>query len=301
MTNFSETTQKTTIWPLLALLLGTSALAFAPIFVKLTETSATITTFWRMFLSTPILAFAWILFPNKQWVQKTKNQFKDYLVIVLAGLFFALDLVFWNLSLEHTSVANATLLVNCASFFVAFISWWLFKKPMSFKLFLGILVAFIGGFLLVWPHFDTQDTSLWGDFLSLIAALFYALYIITIQIARQRFGTLSIMTVSGVVTTLAALFIAWVLNESLMADFSSSWQALMGLALIVQILGQGFIAYALATVNAALSAVILLLQPVMSAWIAWYLFGENLVVIQGIGMVVILIGIGLAKIGSVKQ
>lgn len=290
--------KKTTIWPLIALLLGTSALAFAPIFVKLTETSATITTFWRMFLSTPILAFAWIVFPSKPQTQKTEIRFKDYLTIVLAGLFFALDLVFWNLSLEHTSVANATLLVNCASFFVAFISWWLFKEPIHFKLLLGILLAFMGGFLLVWPHFDTQDTSLWGDFLSLIAALFYALYLITIQIARQKFGTLSIMTVSGVVTTLAALFIAWVLNESLMTDFSASWQALMGLALVVQILGQGFIAFALASVNAALSAVILLLQPVISAWIAWWLFGETLVSIQAVGMVVILLGIAYAKIGS---
>jgi drug/metabolite transporter (DMT)-like permease len=310
MRTIDSITEKSTFWAFLALLLGTAALAFAPIFIRLTETTASTTTFWRMFLSTPILAFAWILFPNVpkpkknqalqglQGLQALKTSWKDYIALVLAGIFFALDLLFWNIALGHTSVANATLLVNCATFFVAFFSWWFFKKPIGFTLLLGILFSFMGGILLIWPHFNSADNSLWGDILSLGAALFYALYLMMIQIARQTFNTLKIMTISGIVTSIAALIMAWIFNETLFVDSLSSWQALLGLALIVQILGQGFITYALAALSATLSSVVLLLQPVISAWIAWWLFDENLVLIQIIGMLIILSGIAYAKLSS---
>lgn len=302
MQYFSKNTEKSTFWPFLALIFGTVAIAFAPIFIRLTETTASSTIFWRMFLSTPILAFAWLLLPKKKndVDKKIKPHAKDYIALILAGIFFALDLLCWNIALDYTSVANGTLLVNCASFFVAFLSWWLLKKPIHFELLTGIVVTFMGGILLVWPHFSADNNSLWGDALSLIAAFFYALYIMMIQIARQTFTTSKIMTLSGLVTSFAAVLMAFILNESLMVDSLSSWKALMGLAVIVQVFGQGLIAYALATLSATLSSVVLLLQPAISAWIAWWLFNENLVIIQAIGMMTILTGIAYAKIASAK-
>lgn len=304
----SNSIEKSKTIPFAVLLLGTTALAFAPIFVRLCETTPSSIAFWRMALSTPLLAFAWILFPKPKPKTQlareaaTKIGIQDYLGLMLAGIFFTLDIVVWNLSLSYTSVAHATLFVNFASLFVALISWLIFRKPLGRGLILGMLIAIMGSTLLIWPHMkDTTDSSLLGDGLSLLAALFYALYFLFVQIARQKFSTLCIMTLTGMVTSFATLIFVWCLGETLLVQETASWLALIGLAIIVQILGQGFVAQALADLPVTLSSVVLLLQPVLSGLIAWKLFDESLVAIQMMGMIIVITGVAFAKITHARQ
>lgn len=280
-----------------ALLLGTAALAFAPILVRLSENEPSSIAFWRVTLSTPVLALAWMLLPAPKAVGPKTHTIWDYMVLILAGIFFALDLAVWNVALGFTSVANATLFVNFASLFLALISWLILKKPLGKGLVAGMFIAISGSILLVWPHLESSDNSLMGDGLSLLAACFYGLYLLFVQIARKRFGTLSIMTLTGIVTAFSALMLALIMGENIQVNQWSAWYPLMGLAL-VQILGQGLIAYALAELSATLSSIVLLLQPGIAAVIAWKLFDENLLIIQMVGMSIVIIGIAFAKISS---
>lgn len=281
----------------IALLLGTAILAFAPILVRLSENAPSSIAFWRVTLSTPILALAWMLLPAPKSVSHKVKSFWDYMVLVLAGVFFALDLVVWNIALGYTSVANATLFVNFASLFLALISWLILKKPLGSGLVTGMFIAIAGSILLVWPHLEGTDNSLMGDGLSLLAACFYGMYLLFVQIARKHFGTLSIMTLTGVVTASAALLLALSMGENIQVNEWAAWYPLIGLA-VVQILGQGFIAYALAELSATLSSIVLLLQPAIAAVIAWKLFDEDLLMIQLIGMSIVIVGIAFAKMGS---
>jgi len=73
---------------------------------------------------------------------------------------------------------------------------------------------------------------------------------------------------------------------------------LLALAVVTQILGQGLIAYAFAHLPASLSAVSLLIQPVVAAFAAWILFGEAVGPVQFAGGAIVLAGIWLAKKGS---
>ena len=74
--------------------------------------------------------------------------------------------------------------------------------------------------------------------------------------------------------------------------------ALAGLALVSHAAGQGLIAYALAHLPAGFSSVSLLLQPVMAAAFAWILLAEPLGRLQMIGGGIVLLGIYLARRGS---
>jgi drug/metabolite transporter (DMT)-like permease len=284
----------------IALLLGTVALAFAPIFCRLSDTSPSSITFWRMALSTPLLATLWLFLPAPQRNYSYKPRMNDYLGLVAAGIFFALDLIIWNVALGFTSVAIATLFVNFAVVFVALFTWFLLRKPLGSGFIVGMIIALIGSVLLIWPHLGSTDHSLLGDGLSLFSAIFYAVYILLLQAARQSFGTMWIMTITGAVSTITACFMAWVLGETLSVETFSSWQALLGLALVVQVLGQGLVTYALADLPATLSSVVLLLQPVIASFIAWHLFDESLALVQIIGMGIILTGISFAKITYAK-
>ena len=76
---------------------------------------------------------------------------------------------------------------------------------------------------------------------------------------------------------------------------------LIGLALVSHILGQGSIAWALGHLPASFSSVSLLWQPVCAVLLGWWLLGEDYGPMQLTGGVIVLIGIYLARRGSIVQ
>ena len=64
---------------------------------------------------------------------------------------------------------------------------------------------------------------------------------------------------------------------------------------------RGLIAWALAHLPVAFASVSLLVQPVTAALVAWALFGEHIGLQQGIGAVIVLAGIMLARRGSIRR
>ncbi len=100
---------------LIALFAGAGAIAFAPIFVRLSELEPTATAFYRFLFAIP---FLWLWRgAERRGAAETPiraHGLRARAPLFLAGLFFAGDLGFWHWSIAHTSVANATLLANTA-------------------------------------------------------------------------------------------------------------------------------------------------------------------------------------------
>lgn len=299
--SFAEMVNEYKTPALLAMLIATLMMAFAPIFVRLCDLNGSSMTFWRMILASPFLMLGWLFLPvSPRRHPVYEPNAKAYGLLILAGIAFAVDLIVWNYGVAFTTVANATLFVNFAPLIVAFINWKFLKKPLSRNLILGMFTAILGGFFLTWPHLSSAPDLFLGDSLSLLAACFYGVYLVSVHEARKFFNTCFIMVVTGFITALTAFAAALILNHPLNIETVGSWQALIGLALVVQVFGQGLITCAMGGLSSTLSALFLLMQPVFSAIIAWQLFEEELIALQMLGMVVILLGIGLARISESK-
>jgi drug/metabolite transporter (DMT)-like permease len=80
-------------------------------------------------------------------------------------------------------------------------------------------------------------------------------------------------------------------------SFRAVWP-LLALALVSQILGQGLLAHCLGKVNASLSSLLTLSQPVVAAVYAWIIFGEELSTQAVIAIGITLVGVYLAKTQS---
>ncbi len=279
------------------LLCGAVAIAFAPIFVRLSELGPTATAFHRLFLALPVL---WLWNAADQARDRAPRPLgrADVLGLVIVGLFFAGDLAFWHWSIRYTTVANATLLANFAPVFVALAGWAMFGERFSRTFLIGMATALAGACVLMGRSVTLSPTNLLGDALGLVTAMFYAGYIVCVGRLRARLSTATIMAGSGLVTCAALLPVAVVSGESLVAESLYGWLVLLGLALVSHCGGQGLIAYALAHLPAAFSSVSLLLQPAVAAGLAWLLLGEALGPYQGLGAVLVLTGIYLARRGS---
>ena len=278
-----------------ALLVGASCIALSPIFVRLSEVGPTATAFWRVAFAVPFLWFFYLL--------KAKSHASysgRWLLLVAAGFAFAGDLAFWHTSIQLTSVANSTLLANLASIFVTLAAWIFLRQTPTGIFLAGLAAALAGVAMLVKTSLEFSATGLLGDALGLVTAMFYAAYILAVKGLRDRGETaLRLMAVTSTLTAVILLPVALASGEPMLPHTAYGWTILLGLALISHAAGQGLIAYALAHLPATFSSVGLLLQPVIAAFFAWVLLGEPLVALQIAGGLVVLLGIYLARRGSV--
>ncbi|MHC4224721.1 MAG: DMT family transporter [Planctomycetota bacterium] len=276
-----------------ALLFGALGIAFAPIFVRLSELEPTVTAFYRLALAAPLLWLAGARAlrhppaPRRVWW------------LLLPGLFFAGDLGIWHWSIRFTSVANATLLANFAPVFVTLGGWLLFGRRFGRLFLVGMAIALLGACALMGDSFTLSGKHVLGDALGLLTALFYGAYILSVGRLREMgMGTVTILTWSTTTAALLLLPVSALAQESFLPPTWTGWAVLLGLAVVSHIGGQGLIAFALAHLPAALTSVTLLAQPVLAALLAWLLFEEYLSALQMIGALVILAGILLARRAS---
>lgn len=276
--------------PLIVLILGGIAIGFAPIFVRLAEVGPAAAAFWRMALAAPILVIM-IRPAAADWQMANTAGLK---FAALAGLVFACDLSFWHWSIKLTSVANATALANLAPVVVTALAWLLFREKPSRAFLLALVMAVSGGLIMAAanPH---GEGRLLGDILGVTTCLWYGSYFIAMKAARSRVPTSLAMLVSTLVCAAVLLPIALILREPLLPASLNGWLACLGLALIVHVGGQGAISWSLGHLPTALTALVVLIQPVVAGALAWVLFGEALTALQIAGGALALGGVVIAQ------
>ncbi|HEY9078471.1 DMT family transporter [Magnetovibrio sp.] len=281
------------------LILGATAIAFAPIFVRVSEVGPVATAFYRMTLAVPALGL-W-LYWGKSGRDEPALSRREYLRLALAGFFFAGDMSLWHFSIHYTTVANATLLANLAPIFVTLFGYVLFQTRFTGLFLGGMALAILGAVTLMGDSLQLSRQSFIGDLLGVATAVFYASYIMAVGRLRSRLATRVIMFWSTLFCAAFLLPLTWMSGEAWTPETLNGWWVLIGLALTAQVFGQGLIAYALAHLPVAFSSVSLLFQPVIAALAAWLLFGEALGPLQGVGALVVLMGVALARVGSIKK
>lgn len=275
--------------PLAALLLGALGIAFAPIFVRLSHIEPTVTAFWRVALAAPLL---WL------WVRRERApRPPNWMPLALPGLFFAADLGVWHWSIRYTSIANATLLANMMPVFVTLFGWLIFRRRVKPLFLLGMALA-LGG---AGTMSGARPENWFGDLLGISTAIFYASYILAVGRLRERYTTAQIMAASVTAAAVVLLPVSLLAQEAFLPGTLEGWMVLVGLAVVSQVIGQGLIAYALAHLQASFSAVTLLLQPLMAAALAWWIFSEALGWLQGLGAAIVFTGIFIARRGTASS
>ena len=281
---------------LAALVAGAVGIAFAPIFVRLTDVGYTAAAFWRVALALPVLALLWA--PRRRAMRGEAPPRRHWML--LCGAFFAADLAVWHQSIAHTSVANATLLANLSPVFVTAASIWLFGERINARFVGGLALALAGCALLVARSFTISAQTVVGDLLGVLAAVFYSGYLLGVSRVRQRASTEEVMWWSTLATALVLLPAMLLAGDVVWPSSAAGWGVLLGLALVTQVLGQGLIAWGMAHLPAAFSSVSLLVQPVAAAILAWVLLGESFGAVQALGGAVVLAGIVACRLALVR-
>ena len=288
---------------LTALIVGAVTLGFSPILVRLSELGPTASAFHRVFLALPVL-WLWSTLEKRRGPTSPKAtptpDLKDYKVMALAGFFFAGDLICWHWSLQFTTVANATLLATMAPIWVTLGSFVLFRERFSRLFLFGVVVAILGAAVLMGDSFQLSRERLFGDLLGVGTGVFFGSYILTVGRLRAHFSTASIMFLTTAVTAAILLPATLISGEALIAQTFNGWIVLLALALLTHVGGQGAIAYALAHLSSAFTAVAMLLEGVAAVFLAWIILSEVPGGWQIVGACIVIGGVIVARRGNLQ-
>ena len=281
--------------PILALLVSALAMACSPILQRLCDVGPFASAFWRLGLALPIL-FAWAQYEDRTGAATPVVEIRHFpKATILAGLAFAGDLFFWHLSVSKTSVANATFFATSAPVWVIIIGFIVWRKRVAGNVISGLALCLLGGAALVWQSFQFAPERLIGDFYGAMTAVFFGMYFLCVENARKTGGGARITFEMSLIAAIILLLWALCAEQHLFPHSFNGWLCLVGLAWLSHAGGQGLLSYALGRLPATFSSLVIFLEAVAAAIMAWAFLGERLSALQICGGVLILTGIYVAR------
>ncbi|HNT24059.1 MAG TPA: EamA family transporter [Anaerolineales bacterium] len=257
--------------------------------------------FWRdLFVMLSLLIVLSIVRPALLRVLRQHLLYLVFYGLVLAG-FNAL----WTLSVAINGAAVSTVLAYCSAGFTALLGWWLLKEDLGWGKLLAVALS-LGGCVLVAEALDPAAwrANLAGILTGILSGLAYAAYSLMGRSASQR--GLNPWTTVLYTFGLAGLFllIANLLFGSFLPGAAArpadllwlgqswaGWGYLLLLAAGPTLLGFGLYNTSLVYLPSSVANLIVTSEPVFTAIMAYFLFGERLSGVQIAGSLLILGGV----------
>ncbi|MBE0151952.1 DMT family transporter [Serratia sp. PL7] len=286
-------------------------LAFTAIIIRaLTEyyhLPTFVLAFWRAALVALVLLPLLLLF-KPQWAYLRREQVPFYAGY---GLLLALFNSLWTLSVALNGASVATILTYCSVGFTVFLGWMMYNERLNLRELLVIVVS-LGGCFLV-SNGDSMGNSrfdLLGLMVGMLSGIGYTLYTLGGRIASERRYPVwnTILYVFGfsavyqwLFNTLLTFFPLaafhgmagdlWFLSQGVQGIQWSGWLLLFTLAAGPTLLGFGLYNISLKTLPLAVANLILSLELVFTAVIAYFLLGENMNQLQLLGSALVMGGV----------
>ncbi|WP_216827423.1 DMT family transporter [Alkalihalobacterium elongatum] len=273
----------------LLLTIAIIAISFAAIFVKWSEAPATILSMYRMYLACfLLLPIVWV---KREQFLKLSNS--DWLFLSIAGTFLGIHFALWFGSLKLTTVASSTIILSLQPI-IALIGGFLFyKERASLSLLVPIGISVFGVVMVGWGDFGRESpTAVIGNLLSFLSVIAVVAYLLVGQSKVKSIShwiySFCVFLFAGVALTVFNLFI----GVPMIGYGAREWGIFLLLA-IVPTIAHVIFNFLLNYVNTTTISMSILGEPVGATFLAVLLIGEQVMIMQLIGGVIVLVGVFL--------
>lgn len=279
--------------PGIAAALGAFAIAFSGILVRLADVSPSTAAVFRCLYALPPLGLL-------AWMERRRfgpRPARQRWLALLAGVFFTADLILWHNSIAYVGAGLATVLGNVQVVLVGVVAWMVLRERLSGQVLMAIPVVLVGIVLISGVLEEGAygaDPAL-GVLFGVLTAVAYTGFILILRQSnrdiRRPAGPLFDATLASALVSIVA---GWMLGEfdPLPPAGSQGW--LVTLALTAQVAGWLLISISLPRLPAAMTSILLTLQPVGAVVFAMVLLGEAPSGLQLVGVGLVLAGVIVA-------
>ena len=269
------------------------AISTAAIMIREADAAPVVIGFYRLLYATLLLL------PFALWKARAEladMPRRDWAMLGVVGVVLGVHFASWNTSLILTSVAASVVLVTLHPVFVAFVSKRVFGEGVGALGWVGVVVALVGGVVIVSGDATAGPAPLLGDALALVGAVAAAIYFLSGRGYRKRLSLLAyVMPVYAACTlTLGVLtFLPAPYGGPLVGLGARDHMLFLGLALIPMILGHTVLNWALKYVTAPVIATTIVGEPIGSTILALLILNEAPPATALVGGIVVLVGISI--------
>ena len=276
--------------PMIMIATGVVGISLSSIFVKYSAAPSAVTAAYRLLWT--VLLMTPVTFGNSGVRRELFHiDRKTLLLSCLSGLFLAVHFTLWFESLRHTSVASSTTIV-CTEVIWVSMGYTLFLKGhLSMKATAAIGVTLVGSIAIALGDSTAGGAHLYGDILSLLAAVAVAVYVLIGRVVRKSASTTvyTYLVYSACAAVLVAMCI--IQGDSLLGCGISGIVVGLLLAIFSTILGHSIFSWCLKYFSPSFVSASKLCEPVVAAILAAVLFGEMPGPLQQFGGALILGGV----------
>lgn len=276
--------------PIIMIVVGVIGISLSSIFVKYSTAPSAVTAAYRLLWT--ILLMSPVTFGNQEIRQELFHvSRRNLLLSCLSGVFLAFHFTLWFESLHHTSVASSTTIV-CTEVIWVSLGYALFLKGrMRLRAVLAIAVTLVGSALIAFADSSSGSAHLYGDLLSLLAAIAVAVYVLLGRVVRETVSTTVYTYIVYSSCAAVLLFFCLVQRDSLFRHGYSGILVGLLLAVFSTILGHSIFSWCLKFFSPSFVSASKLCEPVVAAILAVFLFKESPSVLQLAGGALILGGV----------
>jgi drug/metabolite transporter (DMT)-like permease len=285
--------------PLATAALGAMCIASSGVLVRLADTTPVTVAVFRCLYALPLLGLITYLESRRVGRLEARSRYLAW----VAGVFFAADLIFWHHAIAFVGAGLATVLGNLQVLIVGFAAWAVLSERPHNTLFAAIPVVLVGVVLISGVTGDAYgEDPVLGVVYGVATSIAYAAFILVL-----REGSRDLRRIAGplfhatLVSTVAAAAYGAVWGGF---EWNPGWPAhgwLAVLALTSQVAGWLLISRSLPRLPAAVTSVVLLLQPVGALALAAIVLSERPAAVQLAGAGLILAGVVIASAAHRSQ
>jgi drug/metabolite transporter (DMT)-like permease len=273
--------------------LGAVTIAFSSILVRLSHASPSTAAIFRCVYALPILGLlAW-----REDRRLGPRAWRDRRVAVASGIFFAIDLILWHHSIGDVGAGLATVLANVQVVLVPLVAWALLSERPGRQVLAALPLALLGVLLIsgVLENGAYGRDPARGAIFGLGAGIAYVGFLLLLRRGgadlRRPAGPLFDATATAAVLCIVA---GLVVGDAKLVPRWPSAGWLLTLALTSQVLGWLLITTSLPRLPAAMTSLLLTIQPVGSVALAFLIFDESPSSLQLVGVATVLAGLVVA-------
>jgi drug/metabolite transporter (DMT)-like permease len=278
--------------------LGACAIAFSSILVKLSHASPSTAAIFRCAYALPVLGLL-------TWLEDRRygtRSWRERRPVVLAGVFFAADLIMWHHSIEDVGAGLATVLANVQVVLVPLTAWAVLGERPHRRVLAALPLAAVGVLLIsgVLEHGAYGRHPSQGAAFGVGAGVAYVGFLLLLRRGgsdlRRPAGPLFDATATAMVFAVA---VGEIVGDARLVPTWPGAGWLITLALTSQVLGWLLITASLPRLPAAITSLLLTVQPIGSLVLAAIIFGEAPTSLQlgGAGLVLVALVVA-APIGT---
>lgn len=291
-------------------LISAAILSTTAIFIRyLTETyqiPALVLAFWReVFVSFSLLPILGLVNPKLLRVDR-----KHLTFLAAYGCVLAMFNSLWTLSVSLNGASVSTVLAYCSAGFTALLGWWFLKERLDWGKLLAVFLT-LGGCVLVSGALNPEawTTNVLGIMTGVLSGLAYAGYSLLGRKASQLglnpwttllytfgFAAMFLLVTNlafGSILPGAAVHpseLLWLGNQV------AGWGILFLLAIGPTLAGYGLYNVSLVDLPSSVANLVVTIEPVFTAAIAYFLLSERLNITEILGSLLILVGVVFLRV-----